>query len=48
MMVTLKALAAQYRCLFVDVHGVLHDGNAAFPAPPMRCVRRGPKGCSSW
>jgi HAD superfamily hydrolase (TIGR01459 family) len=31
MMVTLKALAAQYRCLFVDVHGVLHDGNAAFP-----------------
>lgn len=34
MTVTLQSLAARYRCLFVDVHGVLHDGNSAFPGAP--------------
>jgi len=31
MTASLRALAGRYRCLFVDVHGVLHDGNSAFP-----------------
>lgn len=42
MNVSLQTLATSYRCLFVDVHGVLHDGNQAFAgaAEALRSARR--------